>query len=269
MSTLIIKSGTTSIAGAIVKGNFSYFSANTTTDLGPTSSTGFYNGIDAPLGGYTIYKIGGPDGWTARVATDTTSLNSILITYGATGITVDQNVTWATNTDSVFINSGATAPTTYTIGEVALGGIIAYITGGGSSGTSGFVITSSDVSTGAEWGCQGTTIGTSSAIGTGAANTIAIVAGCSTAGIAARLCADLTEGGYSDWYLPSKDELNAIYINRVAIGGIGDNEYRSSTEWDVSPADYVWTQGFSDGTQYNTVNKFTVPFKYVRAIRSF
>jgi len=107
MPTLVIKSGTTSIAGSTIKGSFCYFSGST-KDLGPTSVTGFYSGIDAPAGGYTVYQIGGSDGWTARVATDTTSLNSILISAGGTGSTVDQNITWATNTNSVYINSGAT-----------------------------------------------------------------------------------------------------------------------------------------------------------------
>jgi len=107
MSTLVIKSGTTSIAGSTIKGSFCYFSGST-KDLGPTSVTGFYSGIDAPTGGYTVYQIGGSNGWTARVATDTTSLNSILISAGGTGSTVDQNITWATNTNSVYINSGAT-----------------------------------------------------------------------------------------------------------------------------------------------------------------
>jgi uncharacterized delta-60 repeat protein len=108
MATLAIKSGTTAIEGSTVKGSFSYFSANTTTDLGPTSVTGFYSGVDAPSGGYTVYQIGGLNGWTARVATDDASLNSILIAAGGTGSTVAQNITWATNTNSVFVNSGTT-----------------------------------------------------------------------------------------------------------------------------------------------------------------
>jgi len=114
MPTLAIKSGTTAIAGSTVKGSFSYFSGST-KDLGPTSVTGFYSGVDAPAGGYTVYQIGGLGGWTARVATDDASLNSILISAGGTGSTVNQNITWATNTNSVFINSGATIVQTYRI----------------------------------------------------------------------------------------------------------------------------------------------------------
>ena len=39
------------------------------------------------------------------------------------------------------------------------------------------------------------------------------MAGCPTAGIAARLCGDLVLGGYSDWYLPAKNELEVLYYN--------------------------------------------------------
>jgi len=367
MAILAIKSGTTEIAGSTIKGSFCYFSANTTTDLGPTSVTGFYSGIDAPNNGYTVYQIGGIGGWVARVATDTTELNSILISAGATGSTVDQRITWATNTDSVFINSGTTVapgniytfilnntgtpplsgqlngntfsqfiylpktdfnggtpptpqvgdlvtytngsgggwvnavidfvndegtwwylysydflwqpgmtngvnynlvitqPPTYTIGQAALGGIIAYINGGGSTGTSGLVATVADISTGAEWGCNGTPISGAdgTAIGTGNQNTIDIMAGCATAGIAARLCGDLVEGGFSDWYLPSKDELNALYTNKVAIGGFTNNPYWTSTEVTGNSA---WFQNFNNGFQLD-IGKGS-SFR-VRAIRSF
>ena len=264
MPILVIKSGTTEIAGSTVKGSFSYFSGST-KDLGPTDTTGFYSGIDAPMGGYTVYQIGGPNGWTARVATDTTELNSILISYGAIGSTLDQRITWATNTNSVFINSGATP--TYTIGQSALGGKIAYINGGGSTGTSGLVITDANVSNNAEWGCLGTLIaGTSTAFGTGAANTALIMAGCAQAGIAARLCGDLVQGGYDDWYLPSRDELVAICPNRAAIGGFQTRNYWTSSQSNFLNALVV---NFSAAAACQFGPNNTNSNYSVRAIRSF
>jgi hypothetical protein len=160
------------------------------------------------------------------------------------------------------------APVVYTIGQSALGGIIAYITGGGSSGTSGFVITSTDVSTSAQWGCQGTTISGAdgTAIGTGNQNTIDIMAGCATAGIAARLCGDLTEGGYSDWYLPSKDELEQIWLNRTAIGGLAMAQYWASTENNTDNTK-AWEIDYATGILYGGKDKSSTG--YVRAIRSF
>lgn len=55
---------------------------------------------------------------------------------------------------------------------------------------------------------------------------------------------------YSDninfWYLPSKDELNKIYLNRVAIGGFTGQIYWSSSQYD---ADNAWVQSFQTGVQ--------------------
>ena len=87
--------------------------------------------------------------------------------------------------------------------------------------------------------------------------------GCATAGIAASLCGDLVLGGYSDWYLPSIDELNKLYLNRVAIGGFANFGYWSSTEIANNGA---WLQGFDDGYQYN-FNKYDDGD--VRAVRAF
>jgi len=109
MSTLIIKSGTTSISGGTVKGDFTYFSA-TTKGLGATIDTGFWSGVDPTCNGYTIYKIGGQHGWAAMVATGREQLNDYLILFGGTGSTTDENVTWATNSDNILIHSGSTGP---------------------------------------------------------------------------------------------------------------------------------------------------------------
>ena len=135
-------------------------------------------------------------------------------------------------------NPPPTPPTTtIAIGESYQGGKIAYILQAGDIGYDanvphGLIAAPSDQSTGASWGCKGTLIqgvNWNNAIGTGSQNTFEIMVLCSTIGIAARLCGDLELGGYSDWYLPSKDELNQLYINRVAIGTFSDVNYWTST----------------------------------------
>ncbi|MBA7534931.1 hypothetical protein ES705_27181 [subsurface metagenome] len=106
------------------------------------------------------------------------------------------------------------------------------------------------------------------AIGTGQENTTAIVdqvAGeiTCTSG-AAYYCDDLTEGGYSDWFLPSKDELNKLYDNRGVIGGFTTVlNYWSSSEFDSGKA---WVEDFDFGLQ-NYSNKTNGYF--VRPVRYF
>jgi len=67
--------------------------------------------------------------------------------------------------------------------------------------------------------------------------------GCSTAGIAARLCGDLVLNGYSDWYLPSLDELSKLFINlSVQVALYESTHYLSSSELD---SDNAWIQDFN------------------------
>ena len=61
---------------------------------------------------------------------------------------------------------------------------------------------------------------------------------------AKKACDDLDENGYSDWHLPTKDELNKLYYAKSAVGGFSDNYYWSSTEYG---AGYAWEQGFGSG----------------------
>jgi hypothetical protein len=150
----------------------------------------------------------------------------------------------------------------FAIGQSYGGGIIFYIDG---TGQHGLISATTNQSTGAEWGCFGTTItgADGTAIGTGNQNTIDIEAGCTTAGIAADICANLTLGGYSDWFLPSKDELNQMYVQRAAIGGFSfAHHYWSSSESNY----YAWRQFFGSGYQ-NESNKANE--HYVRCVRAF
>ena len=105
------------------------------------------------------------------------------------------------------------------------------------------------------------------AIGTGAQNTADIVAqaGNVAATSAAVYCSELTSGSKSDWFLPSKDELNEMYENLHAleIGGFTPGAYWTSSEFDNNEA---WYQTFLDGGQFETT-KLSTPL--VRPARSF
>ena len=156
-----------------------------------------------------------------------------------------------------------------TIGSSYGGGKIAYIFAPGDPGYvagefHGLIAASSDQSTGIQWGCFGTLIGgTSLTLGSGATNTGTISSACG-AGTASRLCADIIIGGYSDWYLPSFDELNKLWINRSSIGGFTTGGYWSSSEYG---AYFAWGVNFATGATTGTANKFNT--YYVRAVRSF
>ena len=117
----------------------------------------------------------------------------------------------------------------------------------------------------AVWGCFGTPIAGANrtAKGAGEQNTDNIVTGCPTLGIAARRAKNLVLGGQSDWFLPSKNELNQMYIRRTAIGGFSPDFYWSSSEIsDGSP----WGQHFSFNEQYDQNKIITY---YVRPVRAF
>jgi len=138
------------------------------------------------------------------------------------------------------------------------------------------------------WGCYGTPIpgADGTAIGTGERNTIditAVVGGCPYSGIPARLANDLTLGGQTDWFLPSKDELNVLCkwafndtvyticnnngsgtLSATSVGGFSSDIYWSSSEYGTFAA---WLQFFYSGGQNYSYGKGSTG--YVRPVRAF
>jgi hypothetical protein len=105
------------------------------------------------------------------------------------------------------------------------------------------------------------------AIGTGYANTLAIVGQASGGGTADRAATKARAyrgpNNLSDWFLPSKDELNQLFVARTTVGGFVANDYWSSSE---SSAIDAWFQNFSNGIQYQNYKNITF---YVRPVRAF
>jgi hypothetical protein len=171
------------------------------------------------------------------------------------------------------------------VGDVYQGGKVAYILVNGDPGYDattqhGLIAATSDQGrlifwdrlTGSFPSYQGTNRGaTGTTIGTGFSNTSNIIAsqGIIATNYAAGVARAYTGGGYTDWYLPSKDELNKLYLNRVAIGGFISNSnglYWSSSEIQSYPYHSAWLQDFSNGGPLSIFKDFDVN---IRAIRSF
>jgi hypothetical protein len=159
----------------------------------------------------------------------------------------------------------------YSIGQnvPALGGIIFYLD---PSGCHGLVCPTTDQSTGIQWTSMSiNTTAFASSVGGGDENTTSIFSSCGSNGFAAVLCYNLSTGGYTDWYLPSKYELNLMYMNIGQgnlfglgnIGGFANNYYWSSTD---ATDNNAWAQDFSSGLQAGWDMSIIY---HVRAVRAF
>lgn len=209
-----------------------------------------------------------------NTATDVGTLTSHTET-GLTPASIYTRYVWAYNNCGV--SSAATlSQALFYPGMSYQGGIFFYLYQPGDSGYvagefHGLVAAPFDQSNSAGWGCVNTFLGgTSTAIGTGKANTELIVNGCSWVENphAAQVCADLVLNGYSDWYLPSKDELNQLYLQKAAVGGFHDKQYWSSSECN---AENAWAVFIYIGSwrQTNKMRVSYITMYCTRAIRAF
>jgi hypothetical protein len=161
------------------------------------------------------------------------------------------------------------------IGDLRAGGVVFWVDP--TDNTHGLVCALSNYQNIVEWGCTnldlpsvpnvpfngGNPVGLGAEIGDGDTNTNAILNDCpiAPAALAARSLGP-------EWFLPSVEELNQMYIHKTTLEAVAgfsafSNDYWSSTESDNN---FAWGQYFYNGEQYLT-SKYNTP--YVRAVRAF
>lgn len=180
-----------------------------------------------------------------------------------------KKVKGCTNKDATNYNSNATdddgsCVMAKKLGDTFGGGIVFYVD---ATGLHGLIAAPSDQSNSKTWlnSLVMATNATDAAVGKGKANTTLIISAYGAGSYAASVCDELTLGGFSDWFLPSKDELVLMYTNLHAksLGSFAFARYWSSTEVNVDDALCV---EFDSGkvSQTNKISAISV-----RAVRAF
>ena len=149
----------------------------------------------------------------------------------------------------------------FSIGQKYSGGIIFYIDG---TGQHGLIASSTDLSVSSTW-WNGALLNTQArSISDGAANTTVIInLQGNTGNYAAKICRDLTDGGYTDWYLPSKEQLQKLLLQGVILGTSSHGAYWSSTE---ASKETAWCQYVVGSIQTDEGKSYD---NKIRAIRNF
>lgn len=158
----------------------------------------------------------------------------------------------------------------YTIGQVIFGGKVFYVD---ESGRHGLVSATADQNGGTSlpWFNGNFTNTKAFRLGvySGKDNTDLIIQNQGNGNYAAIIAAQHTGGGFGDWFLPSIEELNLLFSQRVLIGGFSAVDYWSSTEPSVASGSVnnnAQKVSFSTGAQATLSKDQSAR---IRAIRRF
>ena len=166
--------------------------------------------------------------------------------------------------------TGNSQETLYSIGDIGPAkGLIFYDKGVFSNGWRYLEAAPLETEFKVQWGGYKQDIsGTSPMVGRGKQNTEIIIERLillGDLGKAAQLCANLKFEGFSDWFLPSKEELVLMQkiLKRNNLGDFSNNMYWSSTQFSKDQAYYInFRSGKDDMSHKDQVRS-------VRAIRAF
>jgi DUF2075 family protein len=289
-TTYFVRAFATNSVGTVFGPEVQFATPNTATVASTitstiTSSTAILGGVLTSNGGATttigiMYSTASNFG---TFSTTTINANAVAGTYttsitGLSELTTYYVKAFATNTAGTTYGptiNFSTPVLPLTVGTTYQGGIIFYLFQSGDPGyvagqTHGLIASTSDQAIYTDWKNNGgfTNIATATGIGTGLANTNAIISSHgSSATYAAGFARAYNGGGYTDWYLPSRDEL---YKMHISIGQGANNiaqllreTYWSSSQSDSMQAYYMFAQSGNIQTVWKDWGKA------VRAIRTF
>lgn len=141
-----------------------------------------------------------------------------------------------------------TAPAGPAIGDFAEGGVVFWVDGSGGGMVASLTVSYTQMST-----CTNNNVaGTSTAFGTGAANTALLYANTSCGISGSTVSGNATtstENGYSDWFAPSRDELTLMYTTvgqGTALGNLANFVTGNGVNyWSSSALYYALQNGWS------------------------
>ena len=177
--------------------------------------------------------------------------DSVGVYTAGTGIDITNNVISASGTCGL------------SIGDTYQGGIIFYLDASGCHGLISCTIRSKFRNSMVQWSYS-VTNAVRDGIGAGEFNTERIIANQATGAYAAQICANYQGGNYGDWYLPSKYELNLMYLNigqgnALGLGNVGGFAIATIG---VLRSRYrlAWVQDFIDGIQATSISSTPTMF---------
>ena len=238
------------------------FGASVASGITGTDTTYWNNKLDSYTETDPIFGSSVASGITG---TDTTYWNNKLDSYTETDPIFGSSVAAGiTGTDTTYWNNKLDSYTFY-LGQDTLGGIVFYIYLDQNGAQRGLIV--NKIESAAKWQSSGTTTNATRSWD-GVYNTDLM-----TGSPAATYVNGLTDGGFTDWYLPSVDELSILWQNRfhankaLNVGSFtllsNTSYYWSSTELASSNA---FTVSFDHG--YSVANVKTTTYS-VRAVRAF
>jgi len=266
--------GTKHIKYASAGGASRSISLNTHSTFGFPNSTKYIDGVEdalMTLGEWSHVRI-----TFDEVTTSTLEIGSDPINWGefaihslelkdAAGVVVGKYPLNEGHGTTTYDTSGNNLTAgSLSVGDTYGGGLVYKID---TTGNNIYIAAEEDLEGTYGWGCTGTSTGADgTAIGTGYQNTLDILAGCSDTDSAAYAASTATIEGYSDWYLPSKDELDEMH-NTIGHGASNAGNFADSAfYWSSSEnsSDTAWAILFQyDSTNANGKNNAS----YVRPVR--